>query len=259
MHYKEFFLRTLMVGFKKTYLLLSVIFFLLSAFASSIFAGGNNPATTNYVDREILKLTTQINNLQIPTYTAGSGISIVNDVVSQNPSYAIGDFVQNAGVVFWLDETLQHGLMVAVVDQSTGAPICNDATCPKQYAGGTGVGSGWSNTASLLGAQIAKLTTPDNVVNFAPSLASNYTTTNGFGAWYLAATIELHILASQIDIVNETLSNISGATQITSGVYWSSVGLGEGSNQVYGVEIPTASTLAYDQNTNHYVRAIRRF
>ncbi|MCO5232762.1 MAG: hypothetical protein M9888_03360 [Chitinophagales bacterium] len=72
--------------------------------------------------------TTKWNNKQ-DQLTAGTGINITNNVVSAK-TYSVGDFA-HGGIVFWVDETGQHGLVCAKEDQSTGIQWHNDLSCPK--------------------------------------------------------------------------------------------------------------------------------
>ncbi len=68
-------------------------------------------------------------------------------------TYSVGDFAQG-GVVFWVDETGEHGLVAAKKDQSTGVRWYA-GTYGTTRATGDGPFSGELNTSIIIAAQVA--------------------------------------------------------------------------------------------------------
>jgi hypothetical protein len=105
------------------------------------------------------------------------------------------------GIIFWLDETGQHGLIVASEDQGSSVPW-------KEGAGSItnavrdGIGAGMYNTERII--------TNQGVGDYAAQLCANYQG-GGYGDWYLPSKYELNLLYAQ-----------KVAVGIIGDVYWSS-------------------------------------
>jgi len=72
---------------------------------------------------------------------------------SASTTYSVGDFA-HGGIIFWVDETVQHGLVCAKTDQSTGVRWYA-GTDGKTQAKGDGPFSGEMNTAIIIAAHVA--------------------------------------------------------------------------------------------------------
>jgi len=114
---------------------LSSTLLLLIAVAPVHASGAGNPASRPYVDEEVDKTTASLKQY-------------VRDYIASTITYTIGDNVQG-GVVFWVDETGEHGLVAALADVENPllSPALTDAFTPP--AGG-GSGSGYINTAIIM-------------------------------------------------------------------------------------------------------------
>ena len=114
------------------------------------------------------------------------------------------------GIVFYVYDGGQHGLIAATADQSTAIQWYNGTF---KYMGttGDGVGAGAKNTAMIVATQIS-----DNPTgNFAAKVCANYSVTIAgvtYGDWYLPSKVELNLLYLQKAVVGGFVSN----------VYWSS-------------------------------------
>lgn len=142
--------------------------------------------------------------------TAGDNINITGDGSKTNPyvinakKHYVGENY-GGGIVFYVYDNGQHGLIAATTDQSTGIRWCNTTTNPSngevtyilKYTGatGNGIGAGAMNTALIIAAQMA-----DNPSgNFAAKVCADYSVTvDGitYGDWYLPSSYELRLLSN---------------------------------------------------------------
>lgn len=96
------------------------------------------------------------------------------------------------GIVFYVYDNGQHGLIAATADQKTSIQWYNGTY---RYTGttGDGLGAGAMNTAMIVATQIA-----DNQAgNFAAKVCADYSITVGgvtYGDWYLPSKHELNLL-----------------------------------------------------------------
>jgi hypothetical protein len=127
-------------------------------------------------------------------------------------TYKVGDLAYD-GIVFWVDESGQHGLVCTKVDLST---------YDRWYAGTsisvpTGSRSGRDNTLLILSLQ----TPTDDNGGYAAKTCINYYYGVNFMGWYLPSMEELHRMYQQRNIINATaLAN--GGTALGNYDYWSS-------------------------------------
>jgi hypothetical protein len=152
------------------------------------------------------------------------------------------------GIVFYVYDNGQHGLIASTSDQSITGVQWYNGTFRYTGAQGDGIGSGSMNTTMIVAAQL-----PDNTSGvYAAKLCAQYAVTvNGitYGGWYLPSKEELNLL-----YLNQ---NIVGGLDITKD-YWSSTEFG--SNTAY-YQFFGNGTQGNDpkSNTSGYVRAIRAF
>lgn len=146
----------------------------------------------------------------------------VDDEISSLPSittYAVGDFA-HGGIVFWVDETGQHGLVCAKSDQSAKF---------RWYAGtnggtratGDGIYAGAANTTIIISSQIA---IGDDGSDYAAQICNDLQITEGgttYGDWYLPSKFELDLLYDNKAMIDVTALANGGAAFGTD-YYWSS-------------------------------------
>jgi hypothetical protein len=141
------------------------------------------------------------------------------------------------GVIFYLDETGEHGLAAAPIDQGStvgwfnGEYVVTGAT-------GIGIGTGQANTSAIVNAQ--------GEGNYAASLCDQLVL-NGFDDWFLPSKNEL-------DALYLSKAVVSGFSE---DFYWSSTEHGEGSawEQVFN----TGAQYNANKNFHIRVRAVRAF
>ncbi|MFW5793477.1 MAG: DUF1566 domain-containing protein [Bacteroidota bacterium] len=191
---------------------------------------------------------------------AGSGNIISSeerDKLNSIKTYEVGDFA-HGGIVFWVDETGQHGLVVAKDDQSDGI---------RWYAGtdidvmatGSGTYAGFMNTIIIL----AEQGSGDGDMYAAKLCSEVVIEENGFeyADWYLPSLNELLLLQSLQDLINNVAMDNGGSSFATVGgtIYWSSNQSDGYPNYAKSVVFSTGGTGSNFKDSELRVRAIRKF
>lgn len=189
-------------------------------------------------------------------YTAGTGIDITNNVVSNisiSTTYTVGDFAQG-GIVFWVDETGEHGLVCAKGTQN-GTYRWSYGSSWYTPSFGNGPYSGEMNTFLII-AHVGEGT----ALLYAAEYCGWVNITEGgkqYGDWYLPSRIELGLMYDNKAIINTTaLAN--GGSAFTSFFYWSS-NPHTTNYKAWGRDFGTGQTSYEDRSEWHRVRAIRAF
>lgn len=171
-------------------------------------------------------------DLQCPVYFDGtiwrkSNLDRMMRVIGEN---------YQGGIIFWVDESGQHGLISATSDQSTGA----EYGCMGTLHGATGTanGTGLANTVAKASGCAQS--------NIAAKLCNDLVL-NGYEDWYLPSKDELNLLYLQKAVVGG----------FTSDSYWSS---SEGTaDYAWFQSFDLGQTFHYNKNYLNRVRAIRSF
>lgn len=145
--------------------------------------------------------------------------------VTKTNTYKVGDFAQG-GVIFWLDETGQHGLVAAKSDQSAGVRWYA-GTSGNTQAKGDGPFAGKANTAIIIAAQIA---IGDNDTTYAARICNELLITDTieggivrtYGDWYLPSKWEVTQIYQNRVLINAAARAHGGASLDIAGTYWSS-------------------------------------
>ena len=172
----------------------------------------SNQASTEYVKASIdalrQELSTSIVNMQ----------SQVNQLPLITPH--LGEKYQG-GIVFWVDASKQHGLVVSLQDlDNSGVSWLNGEGGERTVnAKGKGLGAGETNTRLI----VAEQTIDDQNGQFAALIATHYQVQSDgitpcteimtkesicYGGWYLPSLYELFLLKSEVGL--------------QQGLYWSS-------------------------------------
>jgi hypothetical protein len=170
---------------------------------------------------------------------------------SETSGHYVGE-LYGGGVVFWVDDTGQHGLIVSMVDLSTFQAWSNITDI---LIGTTNDWDGANNTIAIIGQA--------GHTSSAAKLCDDYTNANyGTGTysdWYLPSIAELNHVWNNFYEVQKSLTNDGNAatTPLVKTSYWTS--------SEYDVNIAWYFTFYYG-NTNYYlkstifyVRAVRAF
>ncbi len=144
------------------------------------------------------------------------------EAIDNSPTtYTIGDWAQG-GIVFWVDETGQHGLICAKEDQNGGSTI-------RWYAGsygitratGDGPFSGELNSSIIISSQVS---IGDDGADYAAQICKDLQITEGgktYGDWYLPSKEELNLMY-QNKVTIDATAVANGGSSFANDYYWSS-------------------------------------
>ena len=208
---------------------------------------GDGTFTINYTDGN--SFTTAATS----TYSAGDGIDIVGNVISES-KYQIGDFAQG-GIVFWLDESGEHGLVCAATDQSAAMRWYGGTTGVVQSKG-NGAYAGETNTAIIISGTVA---IGDDGSTYAARICNEAQISDGvntYGDWYLPSKEELSLMFGEIVIINATALE-NGGTAFLLNYYWSSTEVD--ATRAYVTYYNMGNSTSTAKSGGFPVRAIRAF
>ena len=151
-------------------------------------------------------------------------------------SHSIGESY-GGGIVFYVYEGGQHGLISATVDQSTGIQWYN-GTFTWTNAVRDGIGALSYNTEHIIANQ--------GTGSYAAMICAQYSG-GGYGDWYLPSKYELNLLYLQKAVVGG----------FTNNAYWSS---SEGNNDnAWHQYFINGAQFSNSKHLTFYVRAVRAF
>ncbi|MDA3814220.1 MAG: DUF1566 domain-containing protein [Candidatus Cloacimonetes bacterium] len=177
--------------------------------------------------------------------------TIQTTAATGSTTYSIGDFAQG-GIVFWLDETGQHGLVCAKQDQSSGIRWYA-GTYTYTMAKGDGPYSGELNMAII----IANQGNGDGST-YAARICNELQITEGgktYGDWYLPAIQELYLMYQNKSTIEATAIANGGSAFGNIG-YWSSTEVNNGDVWYY---VFSGYQSYFVKSTTYNVRAVRAF
>lgn len=141
---------------------------------------------------------------------------------TSSTTYTVGDFA-HGGIVFWVDESENHGLVVAKEDQSL-ALRWNAGTNGFTQANGNGLLAGKSNTSIIIASHIA---IGDDGSTNAARICNELEVVQGgnnYGDWYLPSISELKLIYDKRSFINPTATSNGGTAldESANANYWSS-------------------------------------
>jgi len=169
--------------------------------------------------------------------------------------YEVGDFAQG-GIVFYVDETGQHGLAVAKNDLASIRWFAG--TYGKTRADGNGIYAGAAANVIIIAAHLAL---GDDGNPYAAATCNELQITEGtttYSDWYLPTRAELELLGVNYVIVDAT-ATAHGGTVLLNSPYWSSK---EANNTDANAVIITpvgTSVISVNKAATFNIRAVRRF
>ena len=201
---------------------------------------------------------TKLDSLQNVNISAGTGISVSGaypDITITNmasgPSHYPGE-LYGGGVVFWVDHTGEHGLIVSMINN--GLYLAWSNVISTQIAT-TNDWNGVANTAAIIG--------QSGHTNSAAKVCNDYANTNyGTGVytdWYLPSRTELIDLYTNLKAVQKALDSDGNSSTVTiaTNTYWSSTEYGVTNARSFNFELGQVGTGA--KSGTALVRAIRAF
>lgn len=235
-----------------------LLFFALPVMAQNVGIGTTTPAASAQLD-----VTSTTKGFLPPRMTSAqrdaiaspaTGLTIYNTTINAFQVYNgtawfstvhfIGESY-GGGIVFYVYDNGQHGLIAATADQGTGIQWYNGTN---RYTGTTGDGlnAGAMNTALIVATQMA-----DNQTgNFAAKVCADYSVAVGgitYGDWYLPSKHELNLLYLQRTVVGS----------FSSSVYWSSSELDAGF--AWSQDFGFGGQSNFSKSFSFRVRAVRAF
>ena len=165
--------------------------------------------------------------------------------------YKIGDLA-HGGIVFYVNETGEHGLISDTVDLASpanAADVSHQWSTVSEVTGATGdgIGAGAMNTLLILSAQRGDT---DSAARLCADLVRG-----GYGDWYLPSKEELNLMYTKIGVgAAAPNTNIGG---FADAFYWSSTEVSSDGvrQQFFG----DGNQVVNLKNGNFRVRAIRAF
>lgn len=185
---------------------------------------------------------------------AGTGISIIDNTISttgDGSTHYVGE-LYGGGVIFLVDHTGQHGLIVSMVDLSTSNAWSNVTST---LIGTTNDWDGANNTTDITG--------QGGHTNSAAKLCEDYTnadySTGTYSDWYLPSFTELIHVWNNFYEIQKALTNDGNASTspIVRDYYWSSSEYNNNSAWSFGFSYRDAGPS--DKIDTNYVRAVRAF
>jgi len=171
----------------------------------------SNLSGTNTGDQDLSSFSTKT--------ALGDSTAQLRSEIPSVTTYSVGDFAQG-GIVFWVDETGEHGLVCAKTDQSAGVRWYAGTYGNTQAKGG-GPFAGEANTAIIIAAQVA---IGDDGLTYAARICNELQITEGsktYGDWYLPSEAELNLMYQNKATINATAA-ANGGSAFASAYYWSS-------------------------------------
>ncbi len=175
--------------------------------------------------------------------TTLKSVEVYNGTVWYSTAHYIGQSY-GGGIVFYVYDNGQHGLIAATADQSTSMRWFG-GSYTNTRARADGVGAGLKNTAIIIANQ-----GPVDGAAFAATICNEYSVTvNGvvYGDWYLPSKRELNLL-----YINK---NVVGG--FATFVFWSSTEVVDGN--AWYQNFGDGNQGGTNESSASYVRAIRAF
>ncbi len=172
------------------------------------------------------------------------------------PLHYVGEFY-GGGIVFWVDETGEHGLISAKQDQST-AMRWFAGNWAHTRASGDGPLSGEMNTTIIIAAHVS---IGDDGNPYAARICAELQITEGgktYGDWYLPSREELDLMYNNRSTINST-ATANGGSSFSTGSYWSSNESNSEDYLAWQKSFNTGSESVSDKENTNRVRAVRAY
>jgi hypothetical protein len=169
-------------------------------------------------------------------------------------NYKIGDFA-HGGIVFWVDETGQHGLVCSNTNLSISVKWFA-GTNGNTQAKGDGLFAGKSNNTIIISSHVS---IGDDGNDYAARLCNEFEVTENnvnYGDWYLPSAYELKLMSQNTTIINNT-AFANGGDSFINNFYWSS--REDTNSKAWIVNLANGQESSVSKAGLNPVRAIRSF
>ena len=175
-------------------------------------------------------------------------------------TYRVGDYYNDGtkeGVVFWIDETGQHGKLVSMIQSNSTLQWTSSESEQKRLIGASSKTNGVANHQAI-----------EKRTNWHINYPAFTWCANLGAGWYLPAIEELNLFMLDDEIrntINRTLAANGGTLLHTKGGvewYWSSTEVEKraiDASCAWGVNMYNGYTYYYHKSNNYYVRAVSAF
>ena len=180
--------------------------------------------------------------------------SAIRSAIPGVTNYTVGDFAQG-GIVFWVDQSGQHGLACEKKDQATRASWYAGKMVLTQ-AKGDGLFAGKPNTLIIIATQAVA---GDDNNPYAARLCNEFSIQQGgntYGDWYLPSRGELNLMYQNMKAIDAT-AMANGGTAFAREFYWSSTEIGRSGAWLQNFD--TGYQGGSNKSNSVRVRAIRSF
>ena len=175
-----------------------------------------------------------------------------NENVDENGCHAVLGNYALGGVIFYIDETLNHGLVVALNDNESGEWGCSDEEILN--ANDSTLGSGYRNTLAILASDCEPAGISAIIAAYSAStFISEDTLVND---WYLPSIDELKLLYQEREWIDDSLTVYNGK-RFENTTYWSSTQ--SGTDKAKSLSFGNGSTKSSYKVSVNEVRSIRAF
>jgi len=174
-------------------------------------------------------------------------------ITSNGTTHYVGELF-GGGIVFWIDNSGQHGLIVSLVDISTSS-TWSDVSGTLIGSAAQSTWNGQSNSLAIIG--------QNGHTTSAAKKCDDYTNadygTGIFSDWYLPAIDQLSLIYQARYILNKNIEGTSATNILSLTYYWSST---ERTNTLVWFQYFGYGNAYFDyssKNNTNSVRAIRSF
>ena len=175
-----------------------------------------------------------------------------NENVDDNGCHVVLGNYALGGVIFYIDETLNHGLVVALNDNESGEWGCSDEEILN--ANDSTLGSGYRNTLAILASDCEPAGISAIIAAYSAStFISEDTLVND---WYLPSIDELKLLYQEREWIDDSLTVYNGK-RFENTTYWSSTQ--SGTDKAKSLSFGNGSTKSSYKISVNEVRSIRAF
>ena len=126
-------------------------------------------------------------------------------------NYALG------GIIFFIDETLNHGLIVSLNDSESGEWGCSDEEILN--ANDSTLRTGYTNTLAILSSDCEPAGISSIIAAYSATIFTSEDTL--VNDWYLPSVNELELLYQEREWIDDSLTVYNG-TRFKNTTYWSS-------------------------------------